>query len=421
MSENDSEVILIDSNSESDCESMRPQPFTPDDIRPVRVPNAPKRTNFVPLPQMLFTDEELSESESPNTSDEEFIDDGPDTDLDPGHVTMEAAPDIRLEENDAVLTVLPDVKGDRKRKSFRLQAKRVFLTYSDCQDLEMEDVVLFLTGSVNPVSLYFVGQEEHRSGARHYHCYVEYKKKIHTRDPNYFDILVKGVRYHPNVQAVKNKSKCIEYVTKGGNFRSSRSFDYSSHVNFIKRYRDFEAWRRHTEPAAIFPSEGICCPAFGLVFSLPDATVKRRSLWLYGPPDAGKTYNILSIFTSGLLYPVPKTKYPFEDYNGQPYILYDDHFPCVSTFVDILQVYPESFNRKHVAGDTRYYPVFWPTLGMPGGVRSIIVLANHEPDYGSASATFAARFYTIRLAWSAVCQNVIVSESDDQDGYFIKD
>lgn len=94
---------------------------------------------------------------------------------------------------------------------FRFCAKRVFLTYPQCGELNHERVLQFLRDE-RGATWYTVGLEQHADGGNHVHAYCEFPQRVETRDPRHFD--VDG--HHPNVQGVRRARDCIRYCQKDG-------------------------------------------------------------------------------------------------------------------------------------------------------------------------------------------------------------
>lgn len=101
--------------------------------------------------------------------------------------------------------------------TFRFQAIRAFLTYAQANDVNKADLYEYLQGftygeGVDQVTVekVCVGQEQHEDGGQHFHCFIEFSRKIHARDPRFLDY--RG--FHPNIQAVRSVPRVIKYITK---------------------------------------------------------------------------------------------------------------------------------------------------------------------------------------------------------------
>lgn len=99
---------------------------------------------------------------------------------------------------------------------FRLQSNRVFLTYpqATCSKQGLFDFLSTLTSSGDeqgiPVARCLVAQEAHEEGGIHFHCYIEFNRKIDIRNERLFDF----ENNHPNIQKVRSKQNVIAYCTK---------------------------------------------------------------------------------------------------------------------------------------------------------------------------------------------------------------
>lgn len=97
--------------------------------------------------------------------------------------------------------------------SFRLQAKNVFLTYSQAATIETKESLLdFLKTRGNGITYCLVSRELHEDGNAHYHALISYAKRRDFRNPRYFDF--NGI--HPNMQSAASERATMEYIKKDG-------------------------------------------------------------------------------------------------------------------------------------------------------------------------------------------------------------
>lgn len=118
---------------------------------------------------------------------------------------------------------------DTESEGFRFKAQKIFLTYP--RTLESMDAGWFrkrwmyefrkLDRKVGVLD-YIFAQETHKkpkgNSLHHVHVYVNFDGNFETENPRIFDISHYSKVYHPNVSSVRNRDKCINYVTKGRNF-----------------------------------------------------------------------------------------------------------------------------------------------------------------------------------------------------------
>ncbi len=126
-----------------------------------------------------------------------------------------------------------------QNKKFRINAKKVFLTYPQCGDLTREDV-LEMAKLYGPINSYTIGLEKHQDGNNHIHAAISYGIKLDITDPHGFD--VKG--HHGNYQGAKKWPGVVAYCAKGGNFITNTILDMSTPDNYVKRKRDFTEWKK---------------------------------------------------------------------------------------------------------------------------------------------------------------------------------
>jgi len=302
--------------------------------------------------------------------------------------------------------------------AFRFHAKKVFLTYPQCI-LDGDEVLAYMKEHWPRMQEYYIAQEEHEEGGKHIHAAIVFMETIDTKNERYFDITIKAqdplemsqeeranlgvvdelgtdVVYHPNIQKPGSWKAVVVYVCKGGTFLHKKLMDYSHPGNYSRRLADYELWVSHV--AVRIPTEWPVGLG-SLVLERPQAVNKQRHIWIHGPPNCGKTWRTWECLDGARVYAVPNMGYPFEGYEHEDIILYDDHFPSFAAIADIAGVCPRG-RKMHVFGPTRYRPKYW----LPGHVRIIVVLSNQLPAYGTADPAFRARFnvYDVEDVWEGV-------------------
>lgn len=265
-------------------------------------------------------------------------------------------------------------------KGFRVNAKRFFVTYPQCDITPANLLGHFKT--LGLVTRYVIGQEEHKDGGKHLHAVVEYAQKMNIKDSRFFDM--NG--FHPNFQGVKNWSQSSAYCKKDGNYIEEVSFDDSTPDNYRKRKADMKAWSNDKAAKA---RTDVVWP-----IALPDGSThhplgKKRHLWIVGPADSGKSTWAMNTFDGMKVFLRSPTKYPFEGYQGEEVIIYDDIYPTQEEWLNVSMTH---WNNMHVFGDTRYEQVVWPNKKD----LTMIVLSNILPNYNNVEA-FNARFIVINM------------------------
>lgn len=99
---------------------------------------------------------------------------------------------------------------------FRLNAKKLSFTYSQCPPHWTKELVLAKYQTIRPdLKEYVIGQEYHQDGGLHYHGYVEYVDRVDIRGPNTLDI----ENHHGQYKTLaKGKQVWIAYCKKNGDY-----------------------------------------------------------------------------------------------------------------------------------------------------------------------------------------------------------
>lgn len=268
---------------------------------------------------------------------------------------------------------------------FRLCAKKVFLTYPRCPLSPETCMTTFMSTTWwTGVSQYWISSESHSDEGSHLHVLLIFLNTLDTRNSRYFDIEYEGINYHAHLEKVKNLNHVKKYVCKDGNFICNQTLDRSNATNWIQREKDFNAWQYAHRVQKPQVEDGTVLSS-GITLSF-QASNKRRNYWIIGRPNCGKTYTFSTLLRPFSVYWCPPaTPYPFERYDNENLIIYDDHFPKFNEIANVLNVY---YHDVHVYGPVRYVTKCWKQEQ----VRTIVVLANHFPNYGEHQEAFAARF-----------------------------
>lgn len=316
--------------------------------------------------------------------------------------------DLDVAEKEANADYL-GIKPWSEEKTFRIAAKNFAITYPNSGDLSIEMVRDFFKLKYNAIYV-IVAKEFHKSGKPHIHAMVEFSKKKNFKDCNCFDITIDSGIYHPNIQGCRNVSDWSTYIKKGGDFiediKPYNPSDYDlgrkkkMHDDFI-----FEAnfYRRKKREAIKWPvdikvqqycysgnqEEGRITT---WIMNAPDVTDKKRNYWIVSPPNAGKTYFINKTFKNKRVYLPTKGDYPFEMYDDEELVIYDDIVPSFAEIADVCNTWDVD---KHVFGKSRYVAKLWP-LGL---ARNVIVMSNKRMHqvYKNTLPAMEARFHEIEI------------------------
>lgn len=139
-------------------------------------------------------------------------------------------------------------------------------------------------------------------------------------------------------------------------------------AKFIAEYRG--ALEMAEQKEIKFPVD---CEWFDL--DKPDGRVKRRHIWLWGPPDIGKSIIVQQALMGTKTFMAGSSdKYRYEGYDDEEIIIYDDIVPSVEEILQVTQVH---LIRKERYGDIRYGRKYWKLFQ----ARTIIILHNEPPPF----------------------------------------
>lgn len=282
---------------------------------------------------------------------------------------------------------------EEKPKKFRFCASTAFLTYPQSGDVTKEDLLEFLKskGAVQ----WIIAREKHLTGEYHLHAFVKFNKEIDTRNVRYFDCM----DLHPNIKngEIKKKwQKAVEYCMKAGDYITEGIELFDSSENFCRRKNDFDAWKRYvtakTDQPLAFP---INLPDGKSQITRPVHSNRKRHWWITAPPNWGKTYWANFTFAGVQLFcPISNSDTPFDHYNNQQLILFDD-FLWKQEHKSMIQDVSNVWNiSRHVWGRTRFYPKEWER----GQIRIIVVLANDIPFGWDQEGWFTTRFNVLDVS-----------------------
>ena len=103
----------------------------------------------------------------------------------------------------------------KKKSNFRLQGKNFTITFPQCDVPRTTAVERICAKYGDELQGYIVCEELHKDGTPHLHVFLQFKEKLRTSDPHFFDFI--GGQ-HGNYQVTKNVRKWVTYITKEENY-----------------------------------------------------------------------------------------------------------------------------------------------------------------------------------------------------------
>lgn len=271
-------------------------------------------------------------------------------------------------------------------KEYRAQGKAFFLTYPTCP-LGKDRVYELLTKKFNPVNL-IVCDEKHKNGTNHNHAYIQFGTKKNFKSPHWADL---DGTVHGNYSTCKDRQGVMCYVMKENNYKMTTDFKHTTWHNYKKEKNDFIAWtqdnayKQLTEPMPFELPDGT-------FIEKPEAKEKKVNWLIVAEPNSGKTLWANCTFEGKRVYcRTAGSNYPFDDYNDEELILYDDVYPTIQEILQVSNCYKL---RQPVYGSTRYAKRYWAINQR----RIMIILCNKErlPSYIDDEA-FQSRFNRLDL------------------------
>jgi len=272
------------------------------------------------------------------------------------------------------------------KKKFRIQGKHIGLTFPQCE-LTMEEFIEGFARAHGHAAIR-VAEEKHADGATHFHVYLRYDLRKDIRSARFYDFQCKRSvcatckgdaehqSHHPSIERLRDFRDWVKYISKDGVTRDfTEEFDPMLYeAGKRKRMYDDNQWTRHfiahrQRREISYPIRLITA---GRTYEMhrPDPSKKKRHWWIVSPPNAGKTRWLNKTFRGQRVYVPSADDYPFEGYDGEDVIVYDDRDDV--TFAEISNVANTWEIECAVFGKVRYRKQYWPI----GGTRNIIVLSN---------------------------------------------
>lgn len=246
---------------------------------------------------------------------------------------------------------------------FRFSARHLFATFPKCD--VAKEVALERIVRLYPVEWALVGRELHEDGTPHLHAVIRFSRVYTTSDANHFDAIGDG---HGNYQSARSIKRCIAYCSKDGDTcshgdvpkgqsASAGSGRVAPSTRAAKMIMEGKSLSevREEEPGFYLTHVKHCralfaeiaaessrstldtWPGIGLRLGAPSCEIKlnrwldnnlfaerefkQPQLFLYGPPNIGKTSLINSLSKYCSVYYVPNDEDFYDGYMDKKYDL----------------------------------------------------------------------------------------------------
>jgi len=102
------------------------------------------------------------------------------------------------------------------RKVFLRTSGGIGLTYSNMEKqlgrrITKDELFQFLVRPSFPPTHVVIGEEEHKDGAQHFHCYLQWIGSNPPFTTSRFDY---NGHVHPNIQVIRNQEDWLQYIVK---------------------------------------------------------------------------------------------------------------------------------------------------------------------------------------------------------------
>lgn len=224
-----------------------------------------------------------------------------------------------------------------------------------------------------------VVQERHQDLGLHLHGWCDWGRYKDTSNPRIFDVCDtenEDKVYHPNLKAIRYLEGWKTYIKKDiiDEWKSGveqLDLDWVPLCKKRKTYEDFVWYQNHEERCKRTSLEWPFTLLTDVIIQEPSPESKQRHWWIQAPPGFGKTPAVQDMADGKQVFFRGSTAYPFEDYQEEQLVVYDDVIPGFEEVISVSNTY-KGWNR--IFGGCRYNTKYWPIKK----TRTIIVLNNRS-------------------------------------------
>lgn len=214
----------------------------------------------------------------------------------------------------------------------------------------------------------------------HYHVWLHLRSELDVIDSSwgYIDGLSCSYKHAKDFHAAEYTMKDMDYIESG----QADFFPISK--KYIQLKANHEAWVEDREHRKLKDIDWPIVFPFGYSMGKPDASMKKRHVWLCAPPDWGKTSFINSLGEKKI-FDIFGAENPMEHYKDEQLIIIHG----VKVDWTLLEFLSDTYIRKmNMPGKQRYNQV----RRKGNNPINIIYIGNEMPNYTHMDA-FNARFH----------------------------
>ena len=215
---------------------------------------------------------------------------------------------------------------------YEFRAVRALLTYPQCNEGSIEELLTFLKTKFNDKIEYIIVCKEnhHETDGEHYHAYIKFTTRavVNANNLNY-----RGVR--PNIEKVTRTAyNAVKYVKKDGNFKEEGTCTDIKKLTTQEKYKLIKE-KKYIE---IFEMATLSLPELCKVKQIQreliindwplDGSKNRKVYWFYGKTGTGKTREatkmMIDLYGDNWISLTGDLRTFFDPYNGEKGVIFDD-------------------------------------------------------------------------------------------------
>lgn len=217
-------------------------------------------------------------------------------------------------------------------KVYEFRGVRALLTYPQCNDGNIDELMTFLKTIYNDKIEYaVVCKEDHKeTDGEHYHAYIKFNTRAVV---NANHLTYRGIR--PNLEKVsKTPDKAVAYVKKDGNYKEEGTCTDIHKLTLQEKYKVIKekTFNEIFEMASLNLSE--LCRVKQIKKDLientwpMDGSKERKVYWFFGATGTGKTREatnmMIKLYGDNWVSLTGDLRTFFDPYNGEKGVIFDD-------------------------------------------------------------------------------------------------
>lgn len=217
-------------------------------------------------------------------------------------------------------------------KEYKFRGIRALLTYPQCNDGSIDELLTFLKTIFQIQIEYIVVCKEnhHETDGEHYHAYIKFNRRTKINANN---LVYKNIR--PNLEKVTRTAyAAVKYVKKDGNFKEEGTCTDIQKLTTQEKYKIIKE-KTFNE---IFEMATLSLPELCKVKQIQkelivndwpmDGSKNRKVYWFYGPTGTGKTRKatekMIKLYGEKWVSLTGNLRTFFDPYNGEKGVIFDD-------------------------------------------------------------------------------------------------